>query len=413
MNILWHDDVYPFIEISQVVKPPYCVSDNFIEAVKNVIDKLYPSNLRKPDGTKVLIIEKDTAMMGDLFFAHVDQVSRQLFDLSSIQEKIKFSSLSSHLSTKYLGYTRFLKFFSIFNRNRIVQDGDGNYNSIYADASFIILSKFIFFSASAFISHRRFHNKKERFTMAIEYLISNKLIYQPSDKVRFIKGAHTSYAMLSPNQIKNNDISIKALAKLNLTIGDYEKIWQQCTLPSSELSSKIEKSAINHIKSHLNDYISIIHRLGSATDPVAQEILKPGLLNGEIGISFDPKSFSLASEYIVPFNNDNDIMEQLKTMCIRASNENVGALDNTELPMFDNHGMIVKISDRVENFVQYVDDCNQLQAQQSSSVTSANISSNEYYPTNKLQHQVVPNEKSKIRHSLSILISSTVISIVL
>lgn len=86
MNILWHDDVYPFIEISEVMKPPYRLSDNFIEAVKNVIDKLFPSNLRKIDGTKILTIEKDTAIMGDLFFGHVDCISRKLFDLSPIQK---------------------------------------------------------------------------------------------------------------------------------------------------------------------------------------------------------------------------------------------------------------------------------------------------------------------------------------
>lgn len=101
MNILWHDDVYPFIEISEVVKAPYCVSDNFIKAVKNLVDKLFPSDFRKLDGTKILIIEKDTAVMGDLIFAHVDHVSRQLFDLSPIQQKFNLSPVPSHLSTKY------------------------------------------------------------------------------------------------------------------------------------------------------------------------------------------------------------------------------------------------------------------------------------------------------------------------
>jgi len=101
MNILWHDDVYPFIEISEVVKAPYLVSDFFIEAVKNVIEELFPENLRKNDGTKVLIIEKDTAIMGDLFFGHVDYVSRRLFDLSSIQEKFNSSPVASRSLKKY------------------------------------------------------------------------------------------------------------------------------------------------------------------------------------------------------------------------------------------------------------------------------------------------------------------------
>ena len=86
MEILWHDDVYSFIEISDVMKAPYRISDNFIEAVKNVIGKLFSPHLRKTDGTKILAIEKDTAIMDDLFFGHVDCVSRKLFDLSPIQE---------------------------------------------------------------------------------------------------------------------------------------------------------------------------------------------------------------------------------------------------------------------------------------------------------------------------------------
>jgi hypothetical protein len=52
MNILWDDAVYPFLEISEIAKPPYRVSDSFVEAVKSVIDKLFPPSLRKNDGTK-------------------------------------------------------------------------------------------------------------------------------------------------------------------------------------------------------------------------------------------------------------------------------------------------------------------------------------------------------------------------
>lgn len=102
MDIMWDDDVYRYIEISEVVEQPYRVSNNFIEAVKKVIDKKFPSNLRKVDGTKILIIEKDTAIMGDLFFGHVDQVSRQLFDLSPIQKTFDLPLLTYHSSKKYV-----------------------------------------------------------------------------------------------------------------------------------------------------------------------------------------------------------------------------------------------------------------------------------------------------------------------
>jgi hypothetical protein len=90
--------VYPFVEVSETVKPPYRVSDRFVEAVKEIIENRFPPSLRKDDGTKILIIEKDTAIMGDLFFGHVDNVSRKLFDLSSIQQKYHSPSSSSYTS---------------------------------------------------------------------------------------------------------------------------------------------------------------------------------------------------------------------------------------------------------------------------------------------------------------------------
>lgn len=95
MRILWDDSVYPFLEVSEVVKAPYRVSDAFIDSVKNLIEQLFPSDLRKTDGTKILVIEKDTALMGDAFFGHVDKVSRRLFDISSIQEKFTVSPNTS------------------------------------------------------------------------------------------------------------------------------------------------------------------------------------------------------------------------------------------------------------------------------------------------------------------------------
>lgn len=99
MSILWDDDVYPYIEISDVIKPPYRVSDCFVSAVNKVIEKLFPKSSCKADGTKILIIEKETAIMGDLFFEHVDNISRRLFDLSPIQEK--FCSLGRVFRTPY------------------------------------------------------------------------------------------------------------------------------------------------------------------------------------------------------------------------------------------------------------------------------------------------------------------------
>ena len=100
MDILWDDSVYPSTEISEVVKSPYRASDDFIEAVKSVIEKRFLPNLRKHDGTKILIIDRDTDVLGDTFFVSVDQVSGQLFDLSSIHEKFNYSLFTSRLSTK-------------------------------------------------------------------------------------------------------------------------------------------------------------------------------------------------------------------------------------------------------------------------------------------------------------------------
>lgn len=101
MEILWDDTVYPYIEISEVVKPPHRVSEDFIDAVKEVIGTMFPKNLQKDDGTKILIIKKHTAVMGDKFFAHVDTTSRRLFDLSHIEEKFLSSPTMSRSSAKY------------------------------------------------------------------------------------------------------------------------------------------------------------------------------------------------------------------------------------------------------------------------------------------------------------------------
>ncbi|CAF0998674.1 unnamed protein product [Rotaria sordida] len=374
MNILWHDDVYPFIEISDVVKPPYRVSTHFVKAVKNVIDKVFPSSLRKTDGTKILIIEKDTAIMGDLFFSHVDYISRQLFDLSPIQEKFNPSPITS----------RFLK--------KLSESPDDKY-SIYADASIIILSKFIFFSVSTFVHRREFHNRRDRLNIILKYLVDNELIYEASNKNRFTKGAHTSYAMKPPSQIRKNNLSMEALAKLNLNINDYEQLWQQCYLPTPELAAKIEKSAINHINLHLIDYISILHRLGEAKDPVAQEILKPGLLNGHIGIDFHSNTFSLSPEHIIYFNNDDEIMKQLNRLCIRANDQNIGLLNSTTSSTIENNASMGKSSRVNKLFMPLVDDYNQLQTKKTSFMNSSDIFSNEYNQTNILHKQFLSTKE--------------------
>ena len=231
--------------------------------------------------------------------------------------------------------------------------------------------------------------------MAIEYLITSGLVYQPPGKVRFFKGAHTSYAMLPPNHVKDKELSIKALAKLNLNIDDYVQIWQQCLLPTLQPPAKMEKAAINHIKLHLNDYISFVHRLGNATDPVAQEILKPGLYTGQIGIDFDLKSFSLASEHMIHFDNDDDVMNQISRLCIGANDEKVDILENTTFSVVDRQCIAAKMSHAVEISMERANDDNQLQAQQSSSVISVDISSTEYDQTNTLPKQDESTEKGK------------------
>ncbi|CAF1452338.1 unnamed protein product [Didymodactylos carnosus] len=95
---------------------------------------------------------------------------------------------------------------------------------VYRDAFTIISSKFVFFCTSTFNSYRQFHNDKDRLTSTIEYLIDNELIYQSSDKNRFINGTRSSYAMATPNQIERNNLAREALTKLNLNINGYEKL---------------------------------------------------------------------------------------------------------------------------------------------------------------------------------------------
>lgn len=156
----------------------------------------------------------------------------------------------------------------------------------------------------------------------IEHLVTNCLLYAPPPKIRFIKGSHKNYAMIPPNQLKKNPLSMKALTSLNMNIDEYEKLWNECLLPSPDLATKIEPAAIDHIESHLIDYISIIHRLGNANDLIARKILQPALLTGKIGVNFGSQTFSLAPDHHNHFETDDDVMKQLHKICMRAtSNE--------------------------------------------------------------------------------------------
>ncbi|CAF1387240.1 unnamed protein product, partial [Adineta steineri] len=408
MNILWHDDVYQFIEISETVELPYRVSDSFIEAVKNVMDQMFPSNLRKEDGTKILVIEKDTALMGDIFFGHVDYVSRQLFDLSSILEKFNTSPIPCRVLKSVQEKTQ-----------EKAQPTLEKVDFANRDILTIILSKFVFFSTSTFNSYRQFHNDKDRLVTAIEYLIDNELIYRSPNKFRFIKGTRSSYAMATPNQIKRSNLAHTALIKLNLNINEYEKLWKQCLLPTPELAGKIDKPAIDYISSQLVDYISIIHRLGDADDPVAQEILKPGLHSAQIGIDFNSNTFSLASEHILNFNTDDDVMKQLKKICIRPTNGKNDLLICTKSSMVDNHHYINTTDTLVMDLSQpdvmdlsqpdvmdlsqpdvmdisllHVDVVEQLQTKLPPSSISKNMSSNETYEISILKSHGLFNEKA-------------------
>ena len=126
---------------------------------------------------------------------------------------------------------------------------------------------------------------------------------------------------------------IAALAKLDLTVDDYEGLWRQCVLPAPELALKLERSAIERIRSHLNDYIAIIHRLGDSSDPVAQVILKPGLRSGEVGVDFDSNNFSLGPDHMVHFNDEKEILKTLNRFCTRAIDSTANFLESAEPAM--------------------------------------------------------------------------------
>ncbi|UJR18400.1 hypothetical protein I4U23_005304 [Adineta vaga] len=415
MDILWDDDVYPFIEISEVVKTPYLISNYFIEAVNKVIDKRFPPYLRKDDGTKILIIEKSTAIMGDLFFGHVDYVSRQLFDLSSIQEKFITSPVASR-SFKSIGDLQGKccdeqkKHNDVQKTHDNVQKKRGDRALMYDDALTIISSKFIFFSLSTFNTYRQFHNDKDRLTNAIKYLVDNELIYQPLNKERFIKGTRSSYVMATPTQIQQNNMSIEALTELKLNINDYRQIWKQCLFSTTDIAGKIDKPAIDYISSNLFGFIEIIHRLGDANDPIAQEILKPGLRNGLIGIDPETQTFTLSPVYAFEMKDNRYIMKQLNKLCVPAiSQKNDSSKNERTSLILDSHrsnnsnATMIDLteSDKVNMTSLIIDDVQELQTQLEASKLFSDIHSNKNNSMNNLKEQVSLNGKGNRTASMS------------
>jgi hypothetical protein len=212
--------------------------------------------------------------------------------------------------------------------------------------------------------------------------------------------------MATPNQIKNDQLSIVTLATLNLNIDDYEKLWQQGILPTPEMATKMENSAINHINNNLNDYITIIHRLGNADDPIAQGILKPGLSAARIGIDFGSNTFSLSLEYIIDFNNDNDIMKELKKLCSRATDQKTDVLNHSRSSMLNSDHSINTDDASIQNISQpdamknslLIDDneVEQLQPELFSSLISMDISSSENDQITLCKKQTLSKKESKL-----------------
>jgi hypothetical protein len=236
-----------------------------------------------------------------------------------------------HRKSKAVLYSRFSYLFISY---RYPSPENGHQETwMYTAASSILRSKFLFFSPTTFRHDRQFHNKRHQFQTAIDYLINNRLAHEASGQNRFIRGVHTSYALATPTEIKNSHVSITALAKLGLNVDDYNGFWRRCLLPTPELALRLERSAIDRIRAHLDDYIAIIHRLGDSNDPLAQIILKPGLRSGEVGIDFDSNNFSLKSDHMVHFDDDKEILKTLSRFCTRAIVSEVNSLIATEPAM--------------------------------------------------------------------------------
>ena len=231
-------------------------------------------------------------------------------------------------------------------------------------------------------------------------MVDNELIYEGSNKNRFIKGVHTSYGMKPPSQIKKNSVAIEAMAKLNLSIQNYEELWQQCLLPTPEMASKIEKSAIKHINLYLIDYNSIIHRFGDANDPIAKEILKPGLISGQIGVNFNSNTFSLAPEHISAFANNDEIMNILSRLCFRANRETMHLLNNTTSFLINKNHTAPKISSIDKMFMPLIDGFDKLPTKQTSFISFNGVYSNEHYQTKTSQDQSLSTNESIFYNAL-------------
>ena len=209
--------------------------------------------------------------------------------------------------------------------------------------------------------------------------------------------------MATPNQIKQNDMSIEALINLKMNINKYEQLWKECLLSTYDIPSKIDKNAIDIIKSNLIDYIPIIHRLGDSKDPIAQEILKPGLLNGQIGINHETNTFSLLPEHMLQTKNDDYVMGLLNNLCganIAQKNESSKEKTSTTINQYQiNNNEIIMIDSSEPNNVNtsssLADDVQRLQTQFQTSSISTDILSTKIHQIDNPEKQTLVSEKGK------------------
>ena len=185
-----------------------------------------PSTLSKDDSTKILTIKKGTAIVGGLFFGHVDCVSRRLFDLSPIQEKFNSPPITSRPFKKVSKKIHALSFSLSFISTEIIEDK----KLLEIKTWFMLLSCWLVSPNLSFSQHQHIHNIVNFIMIKIDW--QNQLIYQALRKNRFIK------------------------AKWNRNIDDYEILWRQCLWPIREMASKIEKFAVEPININLSDYIT-------------------------------------------------------------------------------------------------------------------------------------------------------------
>jgi len=230
------------------------------------------------------------------------------------------------------------------------------------------------------------------------------LIYQPPNKERLLKGTRSSYVMATPSQIEQNNMAIEALTKLKLNINDYRQLWKQCVFSTSDISGKIDKLGIDYINSNLFDFIEFIHRLGDVNDPVAQEILKPGLRNGLIGIDPETHTFTLSPVHTFEMKNDLHIMNQLNKICFTAvSQKNKSSKNEKSSLIVQRHrsnnsdAMMIDLteSDKVNMTSLIIDDIQELQTQFQASKIFTDIHSKGNDPINNRKEQILLNENGK------------------